>query len=673
MERVQITGQAGDGQYYDNKGRLLYAMGDINITPGMWVWTNGKTIYGHQTAGEWPINIIDRPVLPIPGYIGITEPDKKTGALKQFVSKYGAVAYVGDAAHAYIQLYNNEWINVITGDNLGAFSPVDACIGNDGSLLTIEQGTAYFSDDGAKKTNKVGVPALIANSLNRVNVWDWDDDAPAGTEWNVVRANYPYRLEIDRTEYNRSYNEYYSGNGQKQESTPIKIRKNGKIVKEIDLSGYIEDVKTKISSRLKDIHNKNSGRNSKKVYGIVDSNKKLHDISYGGKIRPWPNTEYNRYWYGDFKEITLDRPDINYSVNINTDALKINKDGSFFAILSIYAGGVAFPFIKSYDSKFDMTPVKPHFYYKWTWPNGSKGPFSKETIYNGDMPEFRFKNTPDYDWVPVYANYGKIIILPDGKTTSENESIHLNDGVFMGPMTPWAGDANKIIKFLPGYDLDLIQLDGVIGNNNQFAPKSYYAITTEQYEEVDNVVLFKGHERKSRVGVYTLYVAGRAALTRTTTAGYSGQYTLKNATSLNNYIDTRLDKVKANSSQTLLDANNGGPITLMLDNRFKIEVEFSENNINNPKTVHIYDGEKIITNINQNDECGFVVYYWWLIKAGVLSPGKYIVTIPQSGYPPIIINNGTAEAGSQSIYTCYTLEYFKSRKFLAEKLNKILS
>lgn len=156
MEMVQITGQAGNGQYYDNKGRLLYAMGDINIVPGMWVWTNGKTIYGHQTAGEQPINFSLRGILPcLQGneVMEITD----DGELKPFIYVPGIIAYVGDRTHAYVAIDSGgdwsifDWYNLLTGEKLGSFAADEACVDpKTGDLLAIKAGEASYSKTGSK-------------------------------------------------------------------------------------------------------------------------------------------------------------------------------------------------------------------------------------------------------------------------------------------------------------------------------------------------------------------------------------------------------------------------------------------------------------------------------------------------------------------------------------------
>lgn len=674
MERVQITGQASDGQYYDNKGRLLYAMGDINITPGMWVWTNGKTIYGHQTAGEQPINNINSPVLPIPDYQGIDEPDKKTGNLKSFVSKYGVIAYVGDGTHAYVQLYNNEWLNVVTGEHLGKFNPADACIGNDGSLLTIESGSISFHYGGNNGKKNAGVPSLIANSI--ANIISHTTTEVGGGFLNEVRESIPYDLHVEWTEFNKSFTKSaVSFDGQSLKSEPIKIRRNGKVIKEINLVSYIEDTKRLMHSRLTDIHNKNPGSDKdKKAYSIQSSQGDINDINYSASFHPWPHNKYRHFFYGDFIDVALTRPNIDYWISLYTNILKINKDSSFFAVVNIAANGCAYPFFKSYKSGYDDTPVLPHYIHFWDWPDGAGKEYIEFTKYIDDMPGYRFKNEPDCDWIPVNVDYYKVLSLSDNKTLAENESVNVSGGAFLGPMTPMGPETVKIVKLLPGYDLELAEVKSLSADMNQFIPKAYYATKVERHKNVSKTAIALDYTRKnSNAGVYTLYIAGRSNIVKTETLGYRYLYHLTPAAELNNYINNKLNELKIKSGQKIIDLSNCQYITLNLDNRFSVKVEFIDNNINTPLVVYIYDRKKLIAKISDAKEYGFIMYNWWLVKVGVLTSSSYIITVPVIGYPYIIANNQVTEIKKELIYKCYTLEYFKSRSTLRQKLNKLLS
>lgn len=673
MERVQIAGQAGDGQYYDNKGRLLYAMGDINITPGMWVWTNGKTIYGHQTAGEQPINSINNPVLPIPDYQGMDELDKKNGELKSFVSKYGIIAYVGDKTHAYIQLYNNEWVNVVTGEHLGKFDPADACIGNDGSLLTIESGSVSYHYGGNKGKESAGVPSLIANSI--ANIISHTTSDVGGGFLNEVRESIPHDLQVEWTEFNKSFTRStVSSDGQSLKSEPIKIRRNGKVIKEINLASYIEDIKSLMYGRLTDIHNKNPGSDKdKKVYGIQNSQGDINDINYSANFHPWPHNKYTRFvYYGDFIDVELTRPNIDYWINLYTNILKINKDSSFFAVINIAANGCAYPFFKSYKSGYDDTPVVPHYIHFWHWPDGAYKEYIEHTEYIDDMPGFRFKNEPDDDWIPVNVSYYKVLSFPYNKTLAENESVNISGGVFLGPMTPMAAETVKTVKFLPGYDLELAEVKSLSGDTSQFIPKAYYTTKVERYKNVSKTDIALDYTKKnSNAGAYTLYVAGRSNIIKTESLGYRYLYHLTPATKLNNYINNKLNELKIKSGQQIIDLNNCKYITLNFDGRFSVKVEFADNNINDPMAVYIYDRKKLIAKISDAKEYWFIIYNWWLVKVGALTLGRYIITVPVIGYPYIISDNQGTEIKKESIYKCYTLEYFQSRSTLKQKLTRI--
>ena len=102
-------------------------------------------------------------------------------------------------------------------------------------------------------------------------------------------------------------------------------------------------------------------------------------------------------------------------------------------------------------------------------------------------------------------------------------------------------------------------------------------------------------------------------------------------------------------------------------------VEFADNNINAPLAVYVYDGKKQIAKISDTRNYGFIIYNWWLVKVGALTPGRYIITVPVTGYPYIISDNQVTEIKKEFIYKCYTLEYFKNRNTLKRKIAALLS
>lgn len=113
MERVKIISTGVNGAY-DEKGRRLVPMGNINIFPGAYVWTDGRVIFGNlQAGGGAPvIPVYEDMVLPAAGIDGIY--DALPPALYKLADRqiYG---YAGNKRHfAYIS-EQSEIIRKATG------------------------------------------------------------------------------------------------------------------------------------------------------------------------------------------------------------------------------------------------------------------------------------------------------------------------------------------------------------------------------------------------------------------------------------------------------------------------------------------------------------------------------------------------------------------------------
>lgn len=167
MERIQITG-GGNGVYTDSKGRRLYTMGDYSPAVGAWVWTNGTTIYGHQSATQQPFIFNKENPAPFIGRTRTTEGlfylNNKYSYLRNSNGIYGLVTRgkykyiitdvvesetatgafdpewgygVSDPHRNSDDYYNYTWVNINTGQKLGTWHVYDAAIDNNGNLLTI--------------------------------------------------------------------------------------------------------------------------------------------------------------------------------------------------------------------------------------------------------------------------------------------------------------------------------------------------------------------------------------------------------------------------------------------------------------------------------------------------------------------------------------------------------
>lgn len=236
MERALIVREE-NGVYYDEHSRPLQTMGDTNISIGQTVWTNGETIYGHQSAGETtPVIITEEAILPIPNIQSSTLYQlSSNGKLKPLLKNSSMACYVGDSTHAYGSKFGGatqQWFNILTGEYLGDFVPTDACIGEDGSLLTIEAGGGRY-EDWDPQTNYVpySYEGPIEGPVPEVN----KKDNPQNCMQCVrIKSNSSVKSSAD----------YCSD---------IIIRKNGKIVQVIPMKKYLDSITKSVDDLAKSI------------------------------------------------------------------------------------------------------------------------------------------------------------------------------------------------------------------------------------------------------------------------------------------------------------------------------------------------------------------------------------------------------------------------------------
>lgn len=194
IERVQIQG-GSDGVYYDSKGRRLRTMGDFAPSPGQWVYTNGVTIYGHQTAAQQPFvftNSTD--LLPVVGVSydggifdvskGRLKPLKNTKDIcglathKDYVFAFKETVKSSYEETSYAYGYDKEhweynWVNLNTGQQLGHFLTWDANVDDDGNFWSIggRSGTNGFVEirKNGIVQESIRLAALFPNVVSILN------------------------------------------------------------------------------------------------------------------------------------------------------------------------------------------------------------------------------------------------------------------------------------------------------------------------------------------------------------------------------------------------------------------------------------------------------------------------------------------------------------------------
>ena len=390
MERVKII-SGGNGVYFDSKGRRLVTMGDCTPRVGEWVYTNGKTIYGHMTGGTVP-PVVDykTDLLPLAGYgynlynAYFLDPSKFQ-TLKEKI--YG---YLGNSQTAYISNgyenndhgnYKYKWYRLNDKAFIGAYDILDATIDDDENMILAERGYSYFNN----YSSNWGIqwhttPMPLENSVTTQD----KNETTGKTEEHSWKINWGVCIATP-----------WEHKSDTQEDQPLYIRKNSQIIASFALRGFLEDAKSKAISEAYKLH-----------YGCSDYSGKEFDsyTFYTGKYGRY-TVPGQSYWGNDYidelKEVHTGSRDQPYpyvsSADATFDWIKVNKDGTYYGVFRTYAYACAFPWFS-----------RPLSMYRY---EGGK------TI---------IKTEKYRDWLTTSAVYSAEYFVKNGQTTKIGEELNIN-------------------------------------------------------------------------------------------------------------------------------------------------------------------------------------------------------------------------------------------------------
>lgn len=321
MERVQIV-RGENGVFWDARGRRLVTMGDINPRAGDWVWTNGTTIYGHREAGYTPPVFSGQPgpVLPVPFFsyqngtnrVMDLEADGTLGDFVSFTYKDKPIlAYVGDEEHAYGGIYGNgngyAWYNLITGDFLGYFRPEDACIAENGDLLTIESEKGSRYDAGTVESETYSLSAcIIAEMVGAFETW--------------IKSG----MYCKKSTATPSPSSSAKGT--------VVLRRNGRVTQTIELDPYMKAAGNEAFFRASRIHDMNGGRGDGRTF-----------------VFHWRNYSDQS---GEIQSGKIPRPaPVLKSMSADAGNLKIYPDGSYMGYVFADGYALSYPVVKTETNK----------------------------------------------------------------------------------------------------------------------------------------------------------------------------------------------------------------------------------------------------------------------------------------------------------------------------------
>lgn len=666
MEKVKITGDAGNGNgfYTDEKGRMLQAMGDTNIFVGKYVWTNGKTIYGHTTAGNEPITYTPDGVIPVLAHGRVCELLASDEYLKPFSDETYVPfkSLVNDATHAYVQMNTGEWFNVLTGENLGKFDAEDACIGDDGALLTIEKEAGYWSDGANKNMNEIRYPRTHGIS-DGLKGWDPNDYTHSWLELERVE---PYTGSAELSYALDSFISIDNIPVQIKDSKII-VRKNGKVLT-TKILPYENNLYLETKAAAEKIHASGGAAGKSNTFGYIGNDGTIHSID----IKYWDEKDR-------IIKTTRPRPNVQGSAAINISQLKLYSDGKFDGFMNYTASADAYPYF-SHESgsidvetgRFDLTYIR--FVYeisKWdSWPffggeYRSADSYEKKYPNVGQFVPLNLKNNLYKDWYPVSVSADANIRISDNKIFDVHRHIAAGDVEFSGPVE--MGESSPITKIplLPEYGIYCVKhrysvgtymthtwdlkvgeaiypIDAIEGPPYHWVRKEYKKIKTEETTLHEKIINYHSTE-------YT---------------NIKDKYFDPEKYGANKYWN----KVDLYAQKTNLDLGGGFVAKVTL-------TPFSYDSTANAITIMSETNKKskTIFTFNTSDfNYWYFHHYWADIKIGNVSSGVYALTTNQPYSSLIFVKDNESLYQEYTSGRQYSIARFRNRELLKRRLSALV-
>lgn len=693
MEMVQIA--SGDnGVYFDTSGRRLYTMGNYAPHVGEWVYTNGKTIYGHMTGGEVPavINYVDNSVLPIAMY-GYTDGTynyqqlgsiNRNGEYEPFIKlKYGIeplYGYVGDESHAYgctrdyssSNYKDRKWFDLLTGECLGTFPAEDACVGKDGELLTIEY------QDGRKSCD---LKYTGATAELKGNFFSFDGKLSSHPGYDkICTTDKLNTLATVPCTYYDTYESSYNTDNDKDGY--IRIRANGKVIIDIDLNEYMDEVKSKIQKYVDMLNSGSGGGNPRPS---IDGQQPprppagVRNVStYCSNLRVYPDRTYMAflnisgsgaaYPYisvigAPYMDATGRKENGRYFGDLasqDTFSDTDEKIGYMFGMDGLDLNGDEKPKYRHNVNRSINMETEPQSYSNWINANVSIQKYiglgrAEGTFYNGA--------SVDVNSNPGFLTSGIKFSYHGHYVTSDTLEPIIDSEDYMPKMKPYS------IPLLPGFKFRAVEL--LLGVNFTYEWSGYRAYYKNS-APLGVMVSLGGQMNYQGIGATAMMIGTGIYLYESHKRDYWEK--VFNEAGGVSYQEMEHEEHAINAKH---DIGNGFTIKLNLPTAYYIA---------NVKSFSIYDGDKLVVDSSKGEgqKLSSLAYYWAKMRAARLKgkDGKtrYLITNSCSYYTAYLVEDGKVTPlynRISSVLETYSLIPFKKKKKLesaimqwANKTNK---
>lgn len=633
MERVQITG-GGNGIYTDTKGRRLYTMGDYSPAVGAWVWTNGTTIYGHQSAGNALCCNIDDACLPYTcwGEVG-GENGGYADQLADLSSNKGKIdaiipariaAYAGDKNHAYVGLRGDykgmKWFNVLTGEYLGNFTPDDACIDKKGNLVTIEHqdGVVTYRDQIVENN----IELFSASSDVHIPIEKESFDTEPESEITISQYDTPVReiYKIVRRDNVEEIDPF------------VLIRVNGKVVKRIDKrSGFIgEGLLEAEKSTIAIINDVDA---SGDATGSERSN-----VPYSAKPPSGINCIY--LYMNNIKVY----PDLNCSMNIS-----FSVSASAYPFISTdsidFSGNGEYSITYEYSDDAPQSPeAKRYFdFLKNSWKENPQCYTHKVKIKLIGLRTGRYK-----DWITI--NIDKSIQI----------SVECGGRIIKNYASASVSIRNRYLLIVSAVFDHNVWTDGTIPSKNGILLGKYNLHYIASWPDTFTYEITHSHQGFKNFPMAIVTLGGIFTFPR-------AEHISKSAWNGQSYIYKQTpfsEEEKIIPVQTNYNIGNGFSIALELRDKYYI---------GSVQSFKLYYHGKFVIN-SFGTQLQYLASSWINIRATALSNDRFLISCTNLSMPPLIVEHGKAKVMSNIAYSYinYTLANFKNKKRLKSSLKNLL-
>ena len=257
VKKVQIASWDDNHNYFDTDGNVYRTMGDFAPSEGQWVWTNGKCIYGHTSAGGG--DVIANKVEGAPFISGLYYGYIDGNLDYKFINDNMENGHINEWFDYFVNNYDYAWMGFDRdfyrndGMHIHANGYVkDVDVDNDGNLLMLIENGNNFKKISIKDHYDDQRWIDLYQKVSAGNM-DADDGVVEG---HVKSFKQAYKDTVvhrtttwddrDITYVKKYIADQFTIKSESEETETIELWRNDEIIKEIDLKSVLADMENEV-------------------------------------------------------------------------------------------------------------------------------------------------------------------------------------------------------------------------------------------------------------------------------------------------------------------------------------------------------------------------------------------------------------------------------------------